>query len=1175
MMDSSIPDPLEGLLKDARWLAALARQLAGGDAEDLVQETWVALLRSPPDPGRPARPWLSRVLSNLARRGQRGAGRRQRREQAVFEEMPAAAESADVLYERLDLQRFIAERTAALEEPFRQTVLLRYFEGRSAAEIAQLLDLPAGTVRWRLKEALDRLRADLDRRHGGKRSAWCLLIPTARPRGRFPSWQAALLMVKGKAGVIAAAIALVGATAGVIGWRLWRGGGQPPEPSPVVASESDHRRTRRTPWALLSPTVSGRVVTHEGIGAAGAVVSLWSVETSDGRGPGRAPPPTVKADRHGSFTFKDAKLGKSWLSAAAHESGPSRPEMLTVENGENPPVTLTLTAPQAVISGRLLDAREGTIPHGWIQMFGMVGAADGLPGLIRTVSDEDGRFSLGLAPGLYSLRAGAAGYAPENISITLAGKQSRDIRLDPAAKVAGIVRGPDSQPVPDATVILEPRQAVGQGPVRVRTQADGRFEIGDVRPDQYMVTAQAAELVGQLPHPLDVPRSAPVTNVELRLGRGRTISGKILSDTDAPLADVAVALSRTAPPYLEVAIAKTGPKGEFVLSGTLPGPHFVSVYVKDYADERLQVNVVDQDVSGLVFRLSRGTSIEGTVRRKGVAVAGADVLVDVVNDAMAAPSAKRTTRTTSTDSEGRYSLAALHLGQATIVARHPQGAATLAPITLTASARRVVDIALEAGTEVSGKVTWSDGKPAAGIVVNAHPVGETGYGMELGRFPVRTGADGTYRLTGLAAGGIVVSANVPETMFYEESLRTSNRQRLILGSNEQREGIDLVMPANDGVIAGVAVDDEGQPVADAAILYGLTTARLWGVATPHQRSKQTKILSDEHGHFQVTGLEPGDYTLWGRHSEFAIARVSGIKTGQSNARLVFVRGASVSGAVYGGGKPVPSYTLFVRGTESPGDTFYDRIRRADPAADLTLSVNDPTGRFEVKNLVPGTYDVIARDPAGQSGRLSRIELRATARRDDLRVAIDEGSMVKGRAVDLENGKPLAGFDVRVIDSDDRISSTTAIDGTFTVRGFVPGSTRRMEISQRTGGGHLPERVLIEMADPPRPIDLGTVKVSRKPSGASNINGKRGMAAMGFAMKDGRVVISHSIVGGPAWTAGVRTRDHVLATENTNASGLTAGMVGFLSAREAGHPLTLTLAAPGGPPRTVTFTLVEQ
>ena len=51
---------------------------------------------------------------------------------------------------------------AALEEPFHQTLLLRYFDDLSAAEIARRLHVPAGTVRWRLSTARDLLRADLD-----------------------------------------------------------------------------------------------------------------------------------------------------------------------------------------------------------------------------------------------------------------------------------------------------------------------------------------------------------------------------------------------------------------------------------------------------------------------------------------------------------------------------------------------------------------------------------------------------------------------------------------------------------------------------------------------------------------------------------------------------------------------------------------------------------------------------------------------------------------------------------------------------------------------------------------------------------------------------------------------------------------------------------------------------
>ena len=56
----------ERLLEHVGWARRLAASLARGhDAEDLVQDTWVAALRSPPDPGSPAKPWLKSVLRNL------------------------------------------------------------------------------------------------------------------------------------------------------------------------------------------------------------------------------------------------------------------------------------------------------------------------------------------------------------------------------------------------------------------------------------------------------------------------------------------------------------------------------------------------------------------------------------------------------------------------------------------------------------------------------------------------------------------------------------------------------------------------------------------------------------------------------------------------------------------------------------------------------------------------------------------------------------------------------------------------------------------------------------------------------------------------------------------------------------------------------------------------------
>ena len=81
---------------------------------------------------------------------------------------------------RAETQQCVGRAVLALEESLRETVLLRYFEGLSAAEIARRTGTPAGTVRWRLKRGLEELRHTLDEEHGDRR-AWCLLLlPLAR-----------------------------------------------------------------------------------------------------------------------------------------------------------------------------------------------------------------------------------------------------------------------------------------------------------------------------------------------------------------------------------------------------------------------------------------------------------------------------------------------------------------------------------------------------------------------------------------------------------------------------------------------------------------------------------------------------------------------------------------------------------------------------------------------------------------------------------------------------------------------------------------------------------------------------------------------------------------------------------------------------------------------------------
>jgi RNA polymerase sigma factor (sigma-70 family) len=170
---------LEALLGQAHWLRALAVSLLGSrhDADDAVQEVWRAALRSPPDEARPARPWLAQVLRNVIRSGARHAGRR-RAHEAQLAAVGGAAEApaADGVLERMQLHRRVAELVMALEEPYRTTLLLRFYEGRPAVELARAAGVPEGTIRWRVSEGVRRLRQRLDEDHGGARARWAGLL---------------------------------------------------------------------------------------------------------------------------------------------------------------------------------------------------------------------------------------------------------------------------------------------------------------------------------------------------------------------------------------------------------------------------------------------------------------------------------------------------------------------------------------------------------------------------------------------------------------------------------------------------------------------------------------------------------------------------------------------------------------------------------------------------------------------------------------------------------------------------------------------------------------------------------------------------------------------------------------------------------------------------------------
>ena len=147
----------EELVQQIAQLRRYARALTGDRwaADDLVQDTleracerwrlWAA--------GSDLRAWLFTLMHNLFIDGARRALRQstQQVDLEAAQAVPAAARPAD---DALDLQRCLMR----LPEEQREVLLLVTLQDLGYAEVAQLLDLPVGTVMSRLSRARARLR---------------------------------------------------------------------------------------------------------------------------------------------------------------------------------------------------------------------------------------------------------------------------------------------------------------------------------------------------------------------------------------------------------------------------------------------------------------------------------------------------------------------------------------------------------------------------------------------------------------------------------------------------------------------------------------------------------------------------------------------------------------------------------------------------------------------------------------------------------------------------------------------------------------------------------------------------------------------------------------------------------------------------------------------------------
>jgi len=523
----------EELAQSASALRSLASDLIGrGDADDLVQETMLRALRSPPPERRGLRPWLATILRNLASNHRRDEQRRRSREQE-HNVSRAAVGGEPTEPETL---RAVTEALWQLPEPYQRTLTLRYFAGRTPTEIAQQTRSPLPTVKSRLRRGLQMLRERLDRDRGPDwRTALCLA--TGLPiTGAAAATTASILLMAHTTKILLGTAAVAVAT--LLLWNF--GDAVPPpldgkKPAPAVAATASVVSTK-TEASIERQEAAGleldatpdlehpfafrlrcRVLDRDGLIVRNASIAIaprggrlnrWLERTNDDG--------EVELVWRGRVSTMTVQVG-----LMVHQSAEVLREVKVHAGADNRVALLHAHGASSdfCMAARMSSTQSCTTCH----MAG-TGGNKLFDAALRAAVDLHpfGRFRDTLLADTGRRKPGFVMIPPPPPPMDLGEIEQEVEERDDLTKVRGIVRDADGEPVANTTVIWSNNADLPIG--RTTTNKKGAYSFSFVTPGKVEVRAGGGA-EGLARHVVDV--TGEPTTVDLYLDPGRTLSGEV------------------------------------------------------------------------------------------------------------------------------------------------------------------------------------------------------------------------------------------------------------------------------------------------------------------------------------------------------------------------------------------------------------------------------------------------------------------------------------------------------------------------------------------------------------------------------------------------------------------------------------------------------------------------
>ncbi|MGQ9591181.1 MAG: carboxypeptidase regulatory-like domain-containing protein [Planctomycetota bacterium] len=763
----------------------------------------------------------------------------------------------------------------------------------------------------------------------------------------------------------------------------------------------------------------------------------------------------------------------------------------------------------------------------------------------ETVSATDGSYQLdGLEPRHYTVRAVAAGFAPNQVESVPAPRDRVDIYLNEGGNVAGRVTDRAGRPIANAEVAAYPEvesqnvfdviMAKARPPVdSAKTDERGEFRLQTLGAGVYNFLVKAR---GYQPGRFMKKRiSAGLPELDFALDPGCILRGIVKGPNEEPIARATVRatpVGGTGGRQLEPKISfdegsvKTDETGAFLLDDLEPGRYMVVCFHDLYETRQLKDVQPSLDGQEIEIRLGAGGRLKGKVidSLTKAPVSGATVSVQDLGDL-----AKRDV----TKEDGTFILGGLKAGpRAVSVSVVAKGYGRLRrDVTVRENAEVEEQFELVPAAVVLGTVVNSAGDPISGARVMARR-GQPGNAIDYTLGADFTDAEGRFAVRDVEAG-----PNTWVEVKHRDYIEARS-EAFEVASNDETELQPIVLRLG-GAVAGRVRGPDGTPATGCSItiLYEGDTelVRQGGGLTPSG-------ATNSQGEFEVKGLRAGVVSVVVKPVRLLEKRIDGVRVDEGARTMLEV--ALEMGRVLAG--------RVVDGERNPVSGAEILVRDFGKGMKELRALSDQDGAFKVEGIASGGFVELTVSHADY-GTYS--DQKVPANSGDLEIVLKGLAAIRGTVVTPEGAAPES-FVVQPQQSAPGLAVTKQLkaetygtrDGSFEYRGLQPGSYTLQVRAPGYASTTIPDILLAEG----EVKDLGAVEL--RPGGI--VFGTVVDGASGAPVPGARVQIvqgSSRFVRPPGRASAVAAEGEGSAVQMTDARG------DFSFTGLKGGPLTLRVS----------------